>query len=87
MTKEYSADITIKFSQFGFEADNEIDFINKLKHSFDEEHNIKLDDSEIKNVEYLDSFSDQVITRRMAKKQNVKLERQKERIWKNGKTK
>tara|TARA_R100001530_G_C4233061_1_gene133168 strand:- start:76 stop:339 length:264 start_codon:yes stop_codon:yes gene_type:complete len=87
MTKEYSADITIKFTQFGFEADSEDDFINKLKHSFDEEHNIKLDDSEIENVKFLDSFSDLAITRKMARKQGIKLERQKERIWKNGKTK
>jgi len=70
MSKEWSADITIRFTQFGFEAETRDDFIDKLKHSFAEEHNINLSDDEITNVVVLDSLSDVAIARKKAREQN-----------------
>ena len=58
--KHFSANIKLKFS-VGFEADSKDDFINKLKHSFSEDYNIELGDSEVTDIQVLDSLSDEAI--------------------------
>ena len=70
MSKEWSADINIRFKQFGFEAETRDDFMNKIKHSFAEEHNINIVDDEITNVVAIDSLSDVAIARKKAREQN-----------------
>tara|TARA_R100000656_G_C3896507_1_gene117769 strand:+ start:58 stop:297 length:240 start_codon:yes stop_codon:yes gene_type:complete len=67
MSKEWNCTITLTLTGNGFDAENRSDYINKLKHSFDEEHNIKLSDDEISNVRALDSLSDEAEAQRMSR--------------------
>ena len=50
MTKEYMCDVTICFSVNNLEADNEKEYIEKLRDSFAETHNIWLSGEEISNI-------------------------------------
>ena len=50
MNKEYTADIEITLTDTGIEAENEADFIQKIKAKYLEEHNLVLRDEEITNI-------------------------------------
>lgn len=49
--KEYTSDIVITFSINNLEAENQFDYIEKLKEQFEELHGIELQDHEIKNIQ------------------------------------
>ena len=49
--KEYTSDIIITFSINNLEAENQFDYIEKLKEQFEELHGIELQDHEIKNIQ------------------------------------
>ena len=50
MNKEYTSEITLKFSVNNLEAKSKKEYINKLKENFLDDFNIVLDDSEITNI-------------------------------------
>ena len=51
MTKEFTSVITLNIGGNNFEAQNQEDYIQKLKASFLENFNIELNDSEINEIE------------------------------------
>jgi hypothetical protein len=51
MSKEFSSVVSIQFYGNNLEADNEADYIAKVKALFQEEYNINLSDDEIGEIE------------------------------------
>ena len=51
MSKNYICDVTVCFGINNFEADNEKEYIQKVKNSFEEQYNILLTDKEISNIQ------------------------------------
>jgi len=49
--KEYISVITISFGGYNYEAENEEEYIEKVKETFAEEYNIWLSGKEISNIE------------------------------------
>ena len=49
--KEYTCDVVLKFSCNNFDAANKEDYKNMVKNSFLEDYNLKIENSEIINIE------------------------------------